>query len=196
MHGPCIELASDWNADAMDCFNLTHNDMWLNLFVALALIRMYGAEPYSVVVTNGALDSMQVKNVVANVLNTQYACDERFFPKRSLYANTEDHRMLQLSDFFGYETRGPWSYCLKHEDPEKMRMDEVGRILPTRQEFALEFVQHCKAILEDPAQDVRTAVRASCFLYQQTTYVMCDTHIHTNENDSADEEREGSADDA
>ena len=186
-------IPSDWNADAIKTACLAHNDMWLNFFVALSLIRIYGREPYSVVVTNGALDSMQVKNVVANVLSTQYACDERFFPKRSLYADTEAARRLDFSKFWGYEMRG--EYCLKHEAPENMCMDELERILPTRQEFALQFVQHHKAILDDPAQDVRTAVRAASFMFQDTSYVSGEASgplagLARSPDDSEDEEDE------
>ena len=65
-------------------------------------------------------------------------------------------------------------YALKHESSESVSMDELERILPTRREYALEFVLHHQAILADPAQDVRTAVRAASFMYQNTTYAMCE----------------------
>jgi hypothetical protein len=187
-------VPSDWNADPMDCCNLTLNDMWLNLFVALSLIRMYGAEPYSVVVTNGALDAMQVKRMVANVFSTEHAFHPSrqfdyllFLPRRSIYADTEDERRLDFSRWWGYDMHD--QYALKHEDPEPSCMDEIERLLPTREEYASEFVLHHQAILADPAQDVRTAVRAACFMFQDTTNVSC-------EPNSPDERDVSSSDDS
>lgn len=176
---------SDHQASAIDTCAICAETMWLNLYVALVLIRMYGTEPYSVVITNGALDSAQVKRMVAKVFSTRYTFNGSHTPTfylpqrdRASYEDdindTEAKRRRSFSEWWGYEMDGVFgTYALEHQKFEKSLMTFDEKILDKRDKYAEKFVEHHDAILNDPKRDPRTEVHAALFIYQSQSQVQC-----------------------